>query len=529
MRKFLEFLDHLPSSSDATDPGKLLALLETEHEMGMAFFDDLLVCQWATPVLSKISSRQLQDIVGSSLQSLFPHFDIDKLCGQKDDSVPANPLPVSQVMRCSPPQSTRELIASASPLRRKGEFCGVLVLAHPAPDAKVVPGARLLRDEPIAKVLRQIEDDPRAKALCGQLDSSFLLLDGGGRAEYVSSKARQLFKLGSDTVTLPYSIVEDPNFERPETASLIQDALMGQEAHLPPIDYYTELDGALGKGANLQTTLAFSLLPLEDVGGRPILCVLMYQPSPTEEVSQSVTLMQRSESVAMLARGVAHEFNNIFAAIRGIASLLQSEADSESATATYLQKVNGLIDRGVKLIGNLTSYARLHEPRVSKLTVEDFFEDFASLIEFVVPKDVKLELSLKAEGSVEADPNSLRQALFNIVQNSFEAMLDVEKKRIRLEVSEAAPGSLPGGAFRFSTPSVLLVSILDSGPGIPSDLAASIFEPYFSTKDPQSSSGLGLNVTQQIIRRLGGVILAERTSELGGAAFSVYLPLHKEP
>ena len=304
---------------------------------------------------------------------------------------------------------------------------------------------------------------------------------------------------------------------------------MGQEIHFPPIDYYTELDGALGKGAKIQKTLAFSLSPMEDAGGRPILCLYISQPSPGEEVSQSVTLMQRSESVAMLARGVAHEFNNIFAAIRGITSLLQSDADSESTTATYLQKVNGLIDRGVKLISNLTSYARLHEPRISKLAVEDFFEDFASLIEFVVPKDVKLELSLKAGGSVEADPNSLRQALFNIVQNSFEAMLDVEEKRIRLNVSEVAPGNLPGGAFRFSTPSVLLVSIIDSGSGIPADLAASIFEPYFSTKDPQSSSGLGLNVTQQIIRRLGGVILAERTSELGGAAFSVYLPLHKGP
>jgi signal transduction histidine kinase len=429
----------------------------------------------------------------------------------------------------NPPQSKRELIASASPLWKNGEFSGVLIIAQPAPEAEAEQRIYTLRDEPIAQILRQMEDDPRANRLYDQLETSFLLLDSGGCAEYISPQARQLFKLNTDTATLPYSIVDDPNFERPETTSLVQDALMGQETHFPPIDYFTELDGALGKGAEIQTTLAFSLLPMEDAGGRPILCLHISQPSPGEEVSQSVTLMQRSESVAMLARGVAHEFNNIFAAIRGIASLLQSEADSESTTAAYLQKVNGLIERGVKLIANLTSYARLHEPRVSALVVEDFFEDFASLIEFVVPKDVKLELSLEAEGSVEADPNSLRQALFNIVQNSFEAMLDVESKRIRMEVSEVAPSSLPGGLFRFSTSNVLLVRILDSGPGIHADLAASIFEPYFSTKDPQSSSGLGLNVTQQIIRRLGGVILAERTSELGGAAFSVYLPLHKEP
>jgi len=502
MSKFLEFIEQLPSSGDIAEPGKLLAFLEGAHWLGLAFFDDLLVCQWATPAFSEISGRQPQETVGAGLQSLFPGFDADRLRRRDERATQTGSPSAPQVVLGGPPQSKMELVASASPLWNKGEFYGVLVVAHPAPDAGAAQRAHSLRD-------------------------SFLLLDSGGRAEYISPKARQLFRLNDDAAPI-YSIANDPNFERPETASLVKDALEGQETHFPPVDYYTEIDGALGKGANLQTTLAFSLLPIEDAGGRPILCLFISQPTLTDEVSQSVTLMQRSESVAMLARGVAHEFNNIFAAIKGIASLLQSEADSDSSTAAYLQKVNGLIDRGVKLITNLTSYARLHEPRVSKLIVQDFFDDFASLIEFVVPKDVKLELSLEAEGSVEADPNSLRQALFNIVQNSFEAMADTEKKLIRLEVSAVAPGDLPGGAFRFSTPSVMLVSILDSGPGIPADLAASIFEPYFSTKDPQSSSGLGLNVTQQIIRRLGGVILAERTSKLGGAAFRVYLPLHKE-
>ncbi|MCD6282092.1 PAS domain-containing protein [bacterium] len=527
MSKFLEFIEQLPSSGDIAEPGKLLAFLEGAHWLGLAFFDDLLVCQWATPAFSEISGRQPQEIVGAGLQSLFPGFDADRLRRRDERAMQTGSPSAPQVVLGGPPQSKMELVASASPLWNKGEFYGVLVVAHPAPDAGAAQRAHSLRDEPVAGILRQMEDDPRVNRLLNLLETSFLLLDSGGRAEYISPKARQLFRLNDDAAPI-YSIANDPNFERPETASLVKDALEGQETHFPPVDYYTEIDGALGKGANLQTTLAFSLLPIEDAGGRPILCLFISQPTLTDEVSQSVTLMQRSESVAMLARGVAHEFNNIFAAIKGIASLLQSEADSDSSTAAYLQKVNGLIDRGVKLITNLTSYARLHEPRVSKLIVQDFFDDFASLIEFVVPKDVKLELSLEAEGSVEADPNSLRQALFNIVQNSFEAMADTEKKLIRLEVSAVAPGDLPGGAFRFSTPSVMLVSILDSGPGIPADLAASIFEPYFSTKDPQSSSGLGLNVTQQIIRRLGGVILAERTSKLGGAAFRVYLPLHKE-
>ncbi len=527
MKKFLEFLELLPSSNDIAERAKLLAYLENAQVLGMAFFDDLMVCQWATAAFGELMGRELVDIVGASLQSLFPRIEVGQLKNGEQRQTLTGYASVPSAKGGAPSAAKKELVTAATPLWQDDRFFGTVVLLQAAPGAEVAPRAFSISEEPLAQVLRQLEEDARTTKLLERLEASFLLLDDGGKADYISPRARELFKLEGEADSPSYDISKDSNFSRPETASLVQDALMGQEAYFPPVDYYTELEGALGRGADMHTTLAFSLLPMEDAGRRTILCLLISQPVLAERLSHSVTLMQRSESVAMLARGVAHEFNNIFAAIKGVTSLLQSEADSESSEASYLQKVNGLVDRGVKLIGNLTSYARLHEPRVSKLAVESFFENFTSLVEFVVPKDVTLELSMKAVGFVDADPNSLRQALFNIVQNSFEAMLDSEDKRIRIEVTEVAHRDLPHGFVRFSAPSILLVRIIDSGPGIPSDLTSSIFEPYFSTKDPQSSSGLGLNVTQQIVRRLGGVVMAERTSELGGAAFNVYLPLHK--
>src|SRR4030042_1149082 len=217
----------------------------------------------------------------------------------------------------------------------------------------------------------------------------------------------------------------------------------------------------------------------------------------------------------MLARGVAHEFNNIFAAIKGITSLLQPEVEAASEAAFYLNKMDSLVDRGVKLIENLSSYARLREPNAQRISVGEFFDGFTSLMDYVMPKDVKLEFHLEAEGTVEADPNSLRQAFFNIVQNGLDAMEPREDKRIRVAVTELRAESLQGALLRFSTPEVLLVSIADSGPGISDELAGRIFEPYYSTKNPQHSSGLGLNVSQQIARRHGGVLLEERSSSLG--------------
>jgi signal transduction histidine kinase len=383
---------------------------------------------------------------------------------------------------------------------------------------------------PLLNLLSEVDSEPRLKKLVGQAESpNIIILDNRGKLQFISRSARMLFGL-PDEGDIDYAISEDANFASQETASLVNDALMGMEVHFPPVEYSCSLPGALGHGSGRASILHLVFRQFDEASPTAFIAMLAFvAEQPT--FSPSVAFMQRSESVAMLARGVAHEFNNIFAAIKGITSLLQSEVEVESFASSYLGKMGGLIDRGVKLISDLTSYARMSEPRMDKVPVQEFFRNFTSLVDFVVPKDVKLEADIRAEGYIECDPNLLRQGLFNIVQNALDALSDRPNKCIRIlaEARDDTNSGLPAGIFRFATPDILYLSIADSGPGIAAELANRVFEPYFSTKDPQRSTGLGLNVSAQIFRRHGGVLLAERQGELGGAELRIYLPLHKQP
>jgi len=529
VQKFLQLLTQAPEAADAALRARLLGLLEDGFGLAVAFFDEMLVCRWGTPGFGRLARVSPDEVVGTHLHALFPRLTAAEMaeCGAGSSPDAALSLGKPEYLLYEHTEE-RALLTAAVPVCDETGLLGVLVVLLPVAKPGLIGGS-FPADLPLPQVLQRHDENPRIARWMGQLGPAFLVLDSGGRAEYISPGARRLFKLAADEPASHYCLTEDANFQLAEAASLVQDTLMGQEMHLPQVEYRSDLEGALGSAANIRETLGIHLIPVEDVGGRTAIVMFIHRSGASSELQQPVASMQRSESVAMLARGIAHEFNNIFAAIKGITALLGSEVEAGSEAAAYVGKMDTLVERGTKLIADLSSYARLREPRLERVDVREFFVGFASLVEFVVPREVRFELELKAEGVIEVDTNSLRQALFNLLHNALDAMEMSEIRRIHLEVSEVSPSFFDGGSLRFSTPAVLVVSIADSGPGIPAELAGRIFEPYFSTKAPQRSSGLGLNVSQQIIRRHGGVLLAERSGRLGGAEFKVYLPLDKRP
>lgn len=526
MQKFLEFLSLLPDKPGEEYQAKLLSLLEQAYGLGLAFFNDMLICSYSDEKFTELAELPPEKMLGLQLQSLVPNAGSESLfhCEDATSDSPKPSTPHRQVFTSS--ITSRKLDLELTPLWKGGELFGVLAILHCPFEGREIKETSL-REMPLFKVLTEIESEPRLEKLFGsQAPHLVILLDDEGKLEYANAAVRKRLGIGAGVIA--YSISEDGNFRQPEYASLVKDALVGREVYLPALEYVTDIHGALGYGNGIKLNLLISLIPVEEPVGRTGI-VMQFTLQDELALTQPVAFMQRSESVAMLARGVAHEFNNIFAAIKGITSLLHSEVEAGGFADNYLGKMDGLVDRGVKLISDLTSYARSSEPKMEKTDVSEFFRNYAALVDFIVPKEVKLEFELMAEGQFDCDKNSLRQGLFNLVQNSLDALKDSPVKRIRIQVAEVGASSLPTGAFHFSTPAILCVTVADSGPGIPADLATKIFEPYFSSKDPQRSTGLGLNVSQQIFRRHGGVLLAERVGPLGGAQFSVYLPLRKQP
>jgi len=525
--KFTRFLAAVPEAPENAWHGRICRLLEEAQDVGVAVFCDMLVCRFATPVFARLVGTSSEEIVGKPLLSLLPALEEDLLTTRSPERMRTEYAAEPLVTRLPRRNDRPGVLAKATPVWQSDSLVGVLVTAMRLDaEADDLPSFDS-RELSLMDVMTILSDDTRMNRLYRLIGPPLLLLDGWGSLIFASDRARRLFGLGEKAELPRYNITNDPNFQRAEVGSLISSALQGEEVHFPPLEYYTDLTGALGEGTQLKHMLKVSLIPTEDIAGTQSILMLLTQHRVPLEQLEPVALMQRSESVAMLARGIAHEFNNVFAAIKGIASLLMADTESDSEEGVYLQKLDQMVDRGVKLITDLTNYARVSQQRMSPHSAAEFFESFKSLVDFIIPRDVKCEFQIEAKGEFSADANSLRQALFNLIHNALDAVAESERREILLTVDEVSPGSVELDMLHFTTPSVLRIQLADSGPGIPQEISARIFEPYFTTKGATSSSGLGLNVAQQIVRHHGGVILAERSGPLGGALFTVYLPLNK--
>jgi signal transduction histidine kinase/ActR/RegA family two-component response regulator len=230
------------------------------------------------------------------------------------------------------------------------------------------------------------------------------------------------------------------------------------------------------------------------------------------EQDHALAQSQRQESVGVIAGGVAHDFNNLLTAIRGATELLAADATSGGVRA-LLQDIGESVERGARLTRQLLAYGRLTSlsPRVLDLHRELLAA--LPLYRRLLPASVRIDTDL-ADGlhAVMADPEQLAQVTMNLVLNARDA--------------------LPrGGVLLLATANVddqVELCVCDDGVGMAPETAERIFEPFFSTKDQQRGSGLGLSAVQGIIRQSGGTIQVE--TQLGaGTTMRIRLPRSQLP
>lgn len=230
-------------------------------------------------------------------------------------------------------------------------------------------------------------------------------------------------------------------------------------------------------------------------------------------VEERETRLIRSERMAAagrLASHITHEVRNPLNAISLNTELLEEEIDQENKpdVKALLGGIRREVDRLTEITEEYLRFARLPKPH---LELEDANEILRGLAAFcrgeIEAQKIVLKLDLHDQPLwIAADENQLRQALLNIVRNAREAMDQ-------------------GGVLCLCSSLVgdqVALSVVDQGAGIDQTALASIFEPFFSTKD--SGTGLGLPLTQQIVQEHGGVL--EVASVLGkGTTFTIRLPL----
>lgn len=215
---------------------------------------------------------------------------------------------------------------------------------------------------------------------------------------------------------------------------------------------------------------------------------------------------QRLEAVGRLAGGIAHDFNNLLSVVLGYSISIASELPEDSAMRADLEEIRRAGERAAELTQQLLAFGRQQvlEPRVVDLN--DVMLRVDRMIRRILGEDIEL-VTLPAHPlwKVKVDPGQIEQVILNLAINARDAMpeggrLTVETGNLTIDddYAQLNVGSAPG-------PHVML-SVSDTGIGMPKETQAKIFEPFFTTKEKGKGTGLGLSTVFGIVKQSGGHI-----------------------
>ncbi|MBF0620861.1 MAG: response regulator [Magnetococcales bacterium] len=245
----------------------------------------------------------------------------------------------------------------------------------------------------------------------------------------------------------------------------------------------------------------------------------------TERVRLEKQLVQsqKMEAIGTLAGGIAHDFNNILGAITGYVELSQRKLDKEHPVFGHLKKVLRASKRARNLIAQLLTFSRHGEIGVQRVILAPLIKEVLKLLTAGAPENVRLVSTIvDGELTISADPTSIHQVLMNLCTNAFFAMkaqggtLTVTLKQAIVDADDSLSDLSPGN--------YALLTVQDTGEGIPQEIQQRIFDPFFTTKNVGEGTGLGLSVVHGIVSHLNGRITVWSRAKKG-TLFQVYLPL----
>ncbi|NOS71559.1 MAG: PAS domain S-box protein, partial [Verrucomicrobia bacterium] len=256
--------------------------------------------------------------------------------------------------------------------------------------------------------------------------------------------------------------------------------------------------------------------------GRPAVLLHVRDVSNQKRLEEQFRQAQKMEAIGQLAGGVAHDFNNLLTVIHGHASLLLLDARNQDS-ADSSQQIVEAVNRAAALTKQLLAFSRRQVLDTRRLDMNEVVSHMGAMLGRLLGEDVALRVRYwQSPAPVQADRGMMEQILLNLAVNARDAMLKGGQLNIQIgavdvdqKYLERQPQARIG---RF-----VLLSVGDTGTGIPPEVLPRIFEPFFTTKEVGKGTGLGLATVYGIVKQHHGWIEIE--TETGrGTTFKVYLP-----
>ncbi len=256
-------------------------------------------------------------------------------------------------------------------------------------------------------------------------------------------------------------------------------------------------------------------------GGKEYNCAFVRDITERKQIEEQLNEAKIMESIATLAGGIAHEFNNALSGITGNIELLKMDLPSTEEASRYLKPMTESARRMARLTDQLLAYARGGKYRSQTISLNSFVDDTLPLILPWIKPDIRIETDLPGNiDNIQADLAQMQMVLSAVVANAAEAIegrgrirIIIRNERIDEDSATLNPELKPGD--------YVCLTVQDDGKGMDDATVSRIFEPFFTTKF--QGRGLGMAAVFGIIKNHGGWI--EVDSQLGqGTVVCIYLP-----
>jgi two-component system cell cycle sensor histidine kinase/response regulator CckA len=261
-------------------------------------------------------------------------------------------------------------------------------------------------------------------------------------------------------------------------------------------------------------------------GEPPVFVGFIRDVTESQLAQEQLRQSQKMEAIGQLSGGVAHDFNNILTVVQGNASLLSALVEHEEAPE-LVQEIVLAVERGASLTRQLLMFSRKQVLHPTDISLSEVARNMTRMLERLLGADIILRSDLPSNlPLVRADSGMMEQVLLNLAVNARDAMPDggqlviaTSAKKVEARRVKENPERTPG--LRVS------LTVSDTGTGIPPDVLARIYEPFFTTKPAGKGTGLGLSTVYGIVKQHNGWI--EVATILGrGTSFEIFLPALEE-
>ena len=231
--------------------------------------------------------------------------------------------------------------------------------------------------------------------------------------------------------------------------------------------------------------------------------------------------------MGQLTGGIAHDFNNLLMIIGGSLEMLNRRMPSDESTRRLFETARQGVSRGAKLNHQLLAFSRRQNLRAEVVCVDDLIPTFEHLLDRAVGETITVSFERAPQAwFCRTDPHQLETAILNLAINARDAMPEggiltlATAIRSVSEQTAASLGASPG--------EYVVVSVADTGAGMPPNILSRVFEPFFTTKAAGEGTGLGLSQVYGFAKQSGGFVTIE--SECGrGTVVFIYLPRADQP